>query len=275
MERTYIKNLKPGKNVFLKGWIYEIRELAKMKFLLLRDSSGFVQCVIKGELVSKAFDLTLESVVEILGNVKKADVKAEFARQDIEIEVIKLEILNSAEKLPIQVNEKTVSSELPIRLDYRSLDIRKPRVKAIFKIQSTILNSFREYFYKKEFIEIQPPGIISTSTEGGTDLFEIKYFDRKAYLAQSPQLYKQMLACSLEKVFTITPVWRAEKHNTIRHLNESRQMDIEMAFSGQKEVMLQLEKAVQYIVSNVLKKCEKELELLNLKLKVPKSVYLS
>jgi aspartyl-tRNA synthetase len=226
---------------------------------------------------SKGFneELTLESVVSIKGKVKKANVKAELARHDIEIEVEDLKILSKAEELPIQVNEKTITTGLDKRLDYRSLDIRKPKIKAIFKIQSTIINAFREFFYKEGFIEIQPPGIIATSTEGGTDLFEAKYFERKAYLAQSPQLYKQLGAISMERVFSTSPVWRAEKHNTTRHLNEARQMDIECAFYNDIEIMKWLEKVVQNIVKKILKDCPKELKLLELKLKVPKAKYLT
>jgi len=276
MKRSYIGDIKAGESVLLKGWAYEVRNLAKLKFILLRDSSGFVQCIVKDKnMVHKIVDLTLESVIEIKGKVKKANVKAEFARPDVEVEVSSLKVLNKAEKLPIHVNEKTVKSSLPNRLDYRSLDIRKPRVKAIFKIQSTIIAGFREYFYKNKFIEIQPPLIISTSTEGGTDLFEMKYFDKKAYLAQSPQLYKQLAAISLERVFSTSPVWRAEKHDTSKHINEIRQMDIEVAFSDDISIMKYLEKSVQYIVKKVLEECKTEVKLLGLKLKVPKAKYLT
>jgi len=181
--------------------------MSKMAFILLRDLSGFIQCVAKGsELVKKVSSLTMESVIEVKGKVKRASVKAELARKDIEVEIKSLEVLSKAEKLPIQVNEKSVKAELPARLDNRSLDVRKPRVKAIFKIQSTIINAFREYFYKSGFIEIQPPGIIATSTEGGTDLFKVDYFGKPVYLAQSPQLYKQLMAISLEKVFSTNTI---------------------------------------------------------------------
>jgi aspartyl-tRNA synthetase len=273
MERTYVSDLKSGKSVLLKGWVHEVRDLAKLKFLLLRESSGVVQCVLKGKKIPS--DLTLESVVEIKGKVKKAKVKAELARKDIEVEVSSLKVLNKSEKLPIQVNEKAVKAELPKRLDYRSLDVRKPKIRAIFKIQSTIINAFREYFHKNNFIEIQPPGIIATSTEGGTNLFEAKYFERKAYLAQSPQLYKQLGAISMERVFSTSPVWRAEKHDTIRHLNEARQMDIEVAFADDIEIMKYLEEVVRFIVKKVLSDRKKELKLLGLKVKVPKAKYLT
>jgi len=274
MERSYVNDLKVGEFVFLKGWIYESRIMSQMAFILLRDGSGIVQCIVKDKgLVGQISGLTLESVVEIKGKVKKANIKAEFARKDIEVEISDLKILNKAEKLPIQVNEKAVSSDLPRRLDNRSLDIRKPRIKAIFKIQSTAINAFRDYFYNKGFIEIQPPGIIATSTEGGTDLFEVKYFDKKAYLAQSPQLYKQLMAISLEKVFSTNTIWRAEKHDTSKHINEIRQMDIEVAFVDDIEVMKYLEGAVKYIVKRVIEECSEELDLLKVKLKIPKAKY--
>lgn len=276
MKRDYIKNVKVGEEVLLKGWIFESRVLSKMAFLLLRDFSGMVQCIVKDEkLLKQVSELTLESVVEIKGKVKPADIKAEFARKDVEIEVTELKLLSKAEKLPIQVNEKAVSADLSVRLDNRSLDVRKSNVKAIFKIQSTIINSFREFFYEKEFMEIQPPLIISTSTEGGADIFEIQYFNKKAYLAQSPQLYKQLMAISWEKVFSTSPVWRAEKHDTSKHINEIRQMDIEVAFADDMEVMKYQEEVVKFIVKKVLDKCKEEVELLGLKLKVPKAKYLT
>ena len=276
MERSYVSELKLGKEILLKGWVHEIRELSKMKFLLLRDSSGIVQCVVKGEnLLKNIIELTLESVIEIQGKVKKANIKAEFARKDIEIEISNIKILNKAEELPIQINEKTITTELSKRLDYRSLDVRKPKIAAIFKIQSTIINGFREFFYKNKFMEIQPPGIIATSTEGGTDLFEIQYFEKKAYLAQSPQLYKQLMAISLERVFSTNTIWRAEKHDTTKHINEIRQMDIECAFYNDIEIMKWLEKVVQYIVQKVIIDCSEELKLLELKLEIPKAKYLT
>jgi len=155
------------------------------------------------------------------------------------------------------------------------LDFHRRKIQAIFKIQSTVSMAFREHFVNKGFIEMQPPSIIGSSSEGGTELFEAKYFEKKAFLAQSPQLYKQMVACSMGKAMTITPVWRAEKHNTIRHLNECRQMDIEMAFADSMVVMNQMEDVVKYIVEQILKKNKEELDILELKLKVPKAKYMT
>ena len=276
MQRTLIKDLKSDKEVLLKGWIYEMRVLAKMVFVLLRDSSGIVQCVIKGDkLLREISGISLESVVEIEGKVKKANVKAEFARKDVEVEVVDLRIVNCAENLPIHVNEKTTTTALSKRFDYRFLDVRKPKVHAIFKIQSTIMQAYREFMEKEGAIEVVFPSIISASSEGGTELYSLKYFEKKAFLSQSCQLYKQMLACAIEKVFTIFTVWRAEKHNTLRHLNEARQLDFEMAFADEFVVMEIMAKCVQYIIKKVLEKNKEELELLDVNLKIPKVKYLT
>jgi len=279
LNRTYIKDIKKNK-VLLQGWVHELRDLSNIKFILLRDISGIVQCILKKDSKDwdKFSDITNETVIEIQGKPKSSSVKSDqVTLKNLEIEIESINILNKSEALPIQVYEKdkTIKTDLSKRLDYRSLDLRKKEIKAIFKIQSEISNSFREFFKKNNFIEIQCPSIIGSASEGGTELFEVKYFEKKAYLAQSPQLYKQLAAISLEKVFTTTPVWRAEKHNTTRHLNESRQMDIEVAFANDFDVMKYLEDCVIFIVLQVIKNCSEELETLNLKLKIPKSKYLS
>ena len=275
MERTLIKDLKSGKEVLLKGWVYEIRVLAKLGFILFRDRTGIVQCVVQGGLLSKLSELTLESAVEIKGKTKTANVKAEFARRDVEIDVNDLVIVSKAEKLPIHVNEKTTTTEFQNRLDYRFLDIRKPKIQAIFEVEATVMKGFREFMEKEGALEAVFPSIIGASSEGGTELYRLKYFEQDAYLSQSCQLYKQMLACSLEKVFTLFTVWRAEKHNTPRHLNESRQMDYEQGFADEFVVMDVLGRCVQHIVKKVLEENKKELEILGLKLIIPKIKYMT
>jgi aspartyl-tRNA synthetase len=276
MKRKYIKDLKSGENVLIKGWIHEIRSLAKMKFLLIRDFSGIVQCIVKDEnVLKKVTGWNLESVVEIEGKCKSANVKAEFVRDNVEVEVTSLKVISEAETLPIHVNEKTTTTEFSKRLDNRFLDIRKPKVHAIFKIESTVMQAYREFMIKEDAIEAVFPSIISASSEGGTDLYALKYFEKKAFLSQSCQLYKQMLACSLEKVFTIFTVWRAEKHNTLRHLNEARQLDFEMAFADEFDAMDVMVKAVQYIIKKVNEVNKAELEMLGVKLKVPKVKYMT
>jgi len=275
--RTYIKDcFKKTGNVELNGWVHDIRDLSKIKFIVLKDISGRIQCIgIKGETSEKIFDLisklNRESVIKIKGEVKNS--KQAPGGKEVLIKDIEL-IAKANEQLPIDVSDHS-KTELPKRLDYRFLDLHRDKIQAIFKIQSTISMAFREHFIKKGFIEFQPPSIICSSSEGGTELFSAKYFEKKAFLAQSPQLYKQMVACSMEKAMTITPVWRAEKHNTTRHLNECRQMDIEMAFADAKIVMKQIEEVVQYIVKQVIEKNKNELDLLKIKLKIPKAKYLT
>ena len=263
------------KKVEIAGWVNNSRDLSKVKFLLLRDSSGAIQVTgVKGETPEDIFKMIdkipRESVIYVSGELKSS----KQAPGGKEVFPNKILVLNSSEELLIDVSDFS-KTELPKRLDYRFLDFHRKRTQAIFKIQTEIANSFRDYFYNKGYIELQPPCIIGNSSEGGTELFPVQYFEKKAYLAQSPQLYKQMLACSMEKTFTITPVWRAEKHNTPRHINEIRQMDIECAFMNQMNIMKELEGVVKHIVSNVLKKCKLELDTLGIKdLKIPKGVYL-
>ncbi len=273
MERSYIKDVLNGKEekVLVKGWVHETRALGKVRFLLVRDITGIIQIVAtKDSKVFEKMNQSRENVISIEGKA----VKSKQAPGGIEIVPEKIEVISEAEQpLPIDVSDFS-KTELPKRLDYRFLDFHRRKTQAIFKIQTELAARFREFFYNKGFIEMQMPCIISSASEGGTDLFEVKYFEKKAYLAQSPQLYKQMLACSMEKTFTITPVWRAEKHNTPRHINEIRQMDIECAFMNQMEVMQELERVMQYMIKKVIENCKSELEVLGVKLKLPKGVYL-
>jgi len=279
MERKYINNIlenKKEEKVLVKGWVHDTRDLSKIKFLVLRDVTGKIQVTaLKDKADKKVFELLdkipRESVVAIEGKA----VKSKQAPGGIEIVPEKIEILGEAEQpLPIDVSDFS-KTELPKRLDYRFLDFHRQRTQSIFKIQSEIASAFREHFKNKGYIEMQPPCIISAASEGGTELFPVQYFEQKAYLAQSPQLYKQMLACSMEKTFMITPVWRAEKHNTPRHINEIRQMDIEAAFMDQTSAMKEIEYVMQHIVKKVIENCKPELDLLGVKLKVPKAIYLS
>jgi aspartyl-tRNA synthetase len=276
-KRILIKDLfsSKEKKIEIAGWVHNSRDLSKVKFLVLRDISGIIQVTgIKNETQKEIFEMMdkipRESVVYISGELKDSK-QAPGGKEVLPSNIL---VLNSSEELLIDVSDFS-KTELPKRLDYRFLDFHRRKTQAIFKIQTEIANSFREYFYNKNYIELQPPCVIGTSSEGGTELFPVQYFEKKAYLAQSPQLYKQMMACSMEKTFTITPVWRAEKHNTPRHINEIRQMDIECAFMNQMDIMKELEEVMKHIISNILKKCKTELEILGIKdLKIPKGVYL-
>ncbi len=277
MQRTYIRDaFKKSGKVVIMGWLYESRDLSKLRFLVIKDITGRIQITgIKGKTSDEVFELmdsiSRESVLEIHGTIKNS----KQAPGGKEIFPEKIRVIAKAESpLPIDVSDFS-KTELPKRLDYRFLDFHRERTQAIFKIQTEIAHAFREYFYENNYVEIQPPLIISTSSEGGTDLFSVKYFEKNAYLAQSPQLYKQMVACSMERTFTLGPAWRAEKHNTPRHINEIRMVDIEAAFHNQEEIMKVLEESVKYVVQKVLKNCKRELDVLGVKLKVPKGIYLS
>ncbi len=266
---------KTGK-ILVKGWVHETRDLKKVRFLILKDSSGRIQITgVEGKTNPETFELldnlNRESVVEVVGELKEC----KQAPGGKELLPDSITIIAEAENpLPIDASDYS-KTELPLRLDNRFLDLHSQRTQAIFKIQSTIGSSFLNYFINKGFVYAHPPSIISASSEGGTELFKAKYFEKEVFLAQSPQLYKQMIACSMENMVTITPVWRAEKHNTVRHLNECRQMDIEMAFSDTKIVMKEMEGAVKYIVEQVIAKNKKDLDILNLKLEIPKVKYLT
>lgn len=271
-KRVYSKEAK-GKNIVLAGWAEEIKVLGKLAFITLRDYSGKVLLVVKKDLSNfdKLSSLNRESVISIKGSVQKSKSK----KFDKEILVEELDILAKTEPLPIEFSDR-VQTNLDKRLDWRFIDLRNEKVNAIFKIQSEIARAFREFFTNEGFTEFWPPGIIEAAPEGGAELFSVEYFEKKAYLAQSPEVYKELCTgTNLEKVFCITPIWRAEKHNTSKHLNESRQMDIEVAFADQQLVMKYLEKCVKYIIKSILKNCRDEIKVLNPSLKIPKVVNLS
>jgi len=256
----------------INGWVEEIRNLGGIKFIKLHTTSGDVQVTLPKKKVSKeVFDLvdkiTRQSAISVTGDIQN-NKEAPGGKELIPKEI---EIISLAETpLPLEPSEKT-PAELDTRLDWRFLDLRTERSLSIFKIQNEILRAFREFLTKEGFFEAQPPCIIASASEGGADLFKIPYFEKEAYLAQSPQLYKQMCAISLGKAFMITPVWRAEKFNKPTHLNEIRQMDIEMSFVKSEENAMQvLENVFVHILKSVQKNCEKELKYLKRELKIPK-----
>jgi len=277
MERTLIKDLKDyiGKEVLLKGWVSEMRNLSKVKFIILYDRTGDIQSVANKTTEEASFsaidDISKESVIELIGTVKEHPE----SKWGFEVVIKKVTVIAVAEiPLPIDPSEKS-QTHIDKRLDYRFLDLHSKRTQSIFKVQSTILQGFRDFMYQEGALEVTLPSIIGASSEGGTDLFTIKYFEKEALLSQSCQLYKQMLACSMEKIFTVFTAWRAEKHNTVRHLNESRQFDYEEAFADDKRVMAVLTQCVQFMIKKVLQDRKKELEFLGVDLKVPKEKYIT
>lgn len=267
-KRTHIEEAKehPGEKLTIAGWVSRTRELSNIRFIILRDITGEIQIVVKPEKPQLfEIDLGREDVLKVEGEA----VESEVAHAGIEFIPDSIEVLNRSEQpLPFDVQER-VKAELDTRLDHRFLDFRTPTTQAIFKIQNRLLTSFRDYLTDHGYLEIQPPCIIASASEGGAELFSIPYFETTAYLAQSPQLYKQMTAVSLEKVYTVTPIWRAEKFSTPTHLNEVRQMDIEQSFADDETVMTVLEKTIAYMLTQVKKHCGEELETLKRKIEIP------
>ena len=278
-ERKAIKDVSSkddGKKVTVAGWLYDSRDLGKIRFVSLRDVSGEIQITgFKGDVSDEVFDkmnkTSRESVIVVKGKVQKSD-KAPEGR---EIIPESFEVLAEAkDPLPVDVSDFS-KTDLPKRLDYRFVDLHNKRTQAIFKVQDTLMAGFREYMKEEGSTEAVFPSLIGSSSEGGTETYTLKYFEQEAYLSQSCQLYKQMVACAMEKVHTIFTVWRAEKHNTVRHLNESRQYDFEMAFADEFVVMDLLGKCVQHMIKKVIDERKSELKFLELDLKVPKVKYMT
>ncbi len=234
MKRIYNKDIGEhvGKEVVVAGFVHTLRVQSKIIFLILRDITGVIQTVV--EASSDAFDtakgLSHESVVRLMGKVKEA----KQAPGGFEINVSSIEVLSVADpELPIPVVTKGSDEETdaPIRFDYRWIDLRKPEKAKIFKVWTELEKGFRKYWDENNFIQLYPPNFLETQSESGAEVFTVNYFDRKAFLPQSPQFYKQMgVASGLEKVFMVAPVFRAELSFTTRHLTEFTGWDFEMAY---------------------------------------------
>ncbi|MDM7934156.1 MAG: aspartate--tRNA(Asn) ligase, partial [Methanothrix sp.] len=211
--------------------------------------------------------LSRESVVQVKGTVK-AEPKAP---RGFEILPTEVKVLSAAQvPLPLDPTEK-VECELDTRLDARFMDIRRPGVLAVFEIESAVLRGLREYFYSQGITEVMTPKIVAAATEGGTDLFPISYFEREAFLNQSPQLYKQMLmGAGMDRVFEIGPIFRAEEHDTRRHLNEAVSIDVEISFADDSDAMDLLEGAVAAAYRHVAESCSYQLGVLGIDLEVPR-----
>lgn len=277
MRRSYISEIsETSKKVLLAGWVHEIRDLGKIKFFLLRDFTGVIQCVIKKEELLKKFsDITLESVVKVSGEVSRAEVKSEeVTNKKIEIEVENLELISKAEPLPISIKEE-IKTGLARRLDFRAIDLRKIKNAAIFKIQAALIEGMQRWLNSHGFIQVSTPCLIGTASESGAEVFSVNYFDKKAFLRQDPQLHRQLTIISgLEKIYDFGPSWRAEKSHTVKHLTEHRCMAVELAFiENEKDVMQVEEQLIVSAIKNVLEKCNREMSLLGIKLALPKTPF--
>ena len=256
--------------VTIAGWVHEVRDLGKLKFVQVRDRTGIIQVTAKQsrepDAVLAAMSQPKETVVSVTGKI----VASKIAEAGFELIPSQFVVLNEiTTKVPFEVTGK-VPAELDVRLDFRYVDLRTASTSAIFKIRSEIAGAFREKAKEMGCVEMHPPSIVEAATEGGADVFKVQYFEKDAYLVQSPQLYKQLAVIGgMDKVFMTVPVFRAEKHNTLSHLNEALQMDIELGFAAHGEAMDALEKVVIHCLTRVKGNCPAELKTLGRDLHVP------
>ncbi len=269
----YSVDVKPemdGQEVTLFGWVQDIRDLGGIRFIIVHDREGTIQVTVlrkkvSNEILSKSDVLQKRYSVGVKGIIKRTDMTPRG------VEVIPKEIKifsTAASQLPIDITGKTPAN-LEVRLDARALDLCREENTAVFMVQHTAVEAIRDFLFKKGFVEVHTPRIIASATEGGAALFPVEYFNKKAFLAQSPQLYKEQLVLSLEKVFEVGPFFRAEESHTRRHLSEFVSIDIEQAFAIAEDVMQLLEQLMQYVCKVVNEKCRKELATLKHSVEVP------
>lgn len=261
MERTLIQNLNEhiGSEVTISAWVDVARNQGKVAFFDFRDRSGMVQGVVFGkpEVLEVAKELRQQSVVSVTGVVKERDAKQvneKIQNGDIELEITGIAILAQAEALPFDLDADLTLETL---LDYRPLTLRRERERAIFTVQHEIISAYREYLTSIGCTEIQAPKLVGEDAEGGGEVFRLDYFyDKSAYLATSPQLYKQIMVGIFERVFTTGNVFRAEKHATTRHLNEYTSIDAEFGFIENHEDIMRIETALmRFIVERLRERC--------------------
>ena len=264
-----------GQDVTIMGWVHEIRDLGGIIFLLIRDFKGMIQVTapskkVSAEILEDIRALRKESVVAVKGTVQDSNK----APNGVEIIPSEITVLNMADQpLPMDPTEK-VKAEIDTRLNSRFLDLRKPGVSAIFKIKNQMFKSVREYFADNDIIEIHTPKLVASATEGGTELFPITYFEREAFLGQSPQLYKQMMmSAGFDKVFEIGQIFRAEEHDTLRHLNEAISIDMEASFMDDENVMKMLNEMLVKVIADVNEYRSEELNTLEHKIEVPQGKF--
>lgn len=266
MERIFVRDLKNEKEdrVLVKGWIHKIHSLGSIGFIQLRDKTGITQVVVDKE---KLDDLRVEASIEVVG----LKVLNEKAQEGLEIQAEEISVLGKAayEVLPFEINKKEINAALEVQLDNRAMSLRKPKIRAIFKIQEEIEEAFRKYLREKDFSQVHTPKIIDSSTEGGSEMFTVDYYGHRAFLAQSPQFYKQMMvAAGFERVYEIGNAYRAEPHNTWRHLSEYVSLDVEMGFIKDEHDIMDLEEGfIRFLFDQLTENCKKELDFYGIELK--------
>ena len=253
------------------GHVVSHRRVGRIVFVVLRTFTGMTQLTVKrGVVPDEAWRTALDLGLEYFVCAEGRPAEKQIAKIGPEIIPEKIEVLASSKPVPIDLSGK-VEAEFPTRIRYRYLDIRRPPVKAVFRVRSSVARYAREFLYNEGFVELHFPIIIASATEGGAELFPVKYFDKQAYLAQSAQLYKQSAVAAFGKVFTIGPSFRAEKSRTRKHLTEFWQIDVEQALASKEDLMDLQFRLVRHVYEKVLENNEKDLEILGVELEPPKS----
>jgi nondiscriminating aspartyl-tRNA synthetase len=254
--------------VVIMGWVASKRDHGNIQFIVLRDMYGEIQVTVKKrECSDSLFQLSKEvkehSSIGVRGRVRPQ----EKVQNGVEVVPLEIRIFSMARKAaPFLVQSRTSTVGIDTRLDLRAVDLRRNFLRSIFRIRQTVLSSVREFLLAQKFVEVNTPKMIATATEGGAALFPIFYYDREAFLAQSPQLYKEQLTMAFENIFEIGPIFRAEPSRTNRHLSEAISIDVECAFVDYNDVMSLLERMVSKIVDTLKEKNQDELEYLHLQL---------
>lgn len=254
-----------GETVRVNGAVHAIRDMGEVAFVILRKREGLLQCVYEeGKTNFDLKDLKEGATVEVKGVVSKED----RAPNGIEIRLSEIQVLSEpVEPMPLAISKWKLNTSLEANLNYRAISLRNVRERAKFRIQEGIVRGFRDFLYKEGFTEIHTPKLGAKSAEGGANLFKLEYFHRPAILQQSPQFYKQMMVGVFDRVFETAPVFRAEKHNTKRHLNEYTSLDFEMGYiDGYEDIMAMETGFLQYTMELLSKEYAKELKMLNITL---------
>ena len=263
--REVLEGEYEGKEIRMNGAVHTIRHMGEVAFVILRKSRGLVQCVYEAGITD--FDireLKEESAVEVMGVVKAE----ERAPQGFEIRLKEIRVLSRpAEPLPLAVSKWKLNTSLETKLSLRPISLRNVRERAKFKIQEGIVRGFRDYLLSRDFTEIRTPKIVARGAEGGSNVFKLEYFNKKAELGQSPQFYKQTMVGVYDRVFEAAPVFRAEKHNTTRHLNEYTSLDFEMGYIDSFRDVMDMETGMlQYVMKLLEQDYKKELDMLGVTL---------
>ena len=263
--REVLEGEYEGKEIRMNGAVHTIRHMGEVAFVILRKSRGLVQCVYEAGITD--FDireLKEESAVEVMGVVKAE----ERAPQGFEIRSKEIRVLSRpAEPLPLAVSKWKLNTSLETKLSLRPISLRNVRERAKFKIQEGIVRGFRDYLLSRDFTEIRTPKIVARGAEGGSNVFKLEYFNKKAELGQSPQFYKQTMVGVYDRVFEAAPVFRAEKHNTTRHLNEYTSLDFEMGYIDSFRDVMDMETGMlQYVMKLLEQDYKKELDMLGVTL---------